>query len=175
MKFISKLSRRERLFFYVSVIAVLLFLLDRFIFSVMLEEIKKIDSDINAMQTELSGDIGILSYQEKITKETEIYGEYLEKEESPEVINRKLQEKVNELASGAGLTVNELKPVSSKDTTKCSVELRVEGEMKNLVNFMYNLNAVSSLLKVEKIDLTPKTIKSAILNIYLTISKTVIP
>jgi hypothetical protein len=39
---------------------------------------------------------------------------------------------------------------------------------------MYNLNTVQSLLKVEKIDLSPKAAKSETLKIYILISKAVV-
>lgn len=171
MKFISKLSRRERLFLYISAIIVLLFLVDKFVFEMMLQKINSIESTVDSTRTGLNEDIRLLSYKDKIIKETEIYSKYLEKEESPEV---KLQELMNTLAIQSELTINEIKPVSSKDANKYLIELKAEGKMKNLVAFLYNLSLVQSLLKVEKMDLGPKTPKSEILNIYLIISKTII-
>jgi hypothetical protein len=150
---------------------ILLLAVDKFIFGVMLQEITKIETKINDINTELKEDIRLLSYKDKIAKETEIYGKYLEKEESPD---SKLQESVNTLAIESELTINELKPVSSKDTSKYSMELGAEGKMKNLVTFLYRLSLAQSLLKVEKMDLAPKTPKSEILKIYLVVSKTII-
>ncbi|MFH0888781.1 MAG: hypothetical protein V1871_06185 [Planctomycetota bacterium] len=171
MKFISKLSRRERLFLYISAIIVLLFMVDKFIFEMMLQKINSIESTVDSTRTGLNEDRRLLSYKDKIIKETEIYSKYLEKEESPEV---KLQELMNTLAIQSELTINEIKPVSSKDANKYLIELKAEGKMKNLVAFLYNLSLVQSLLKVEKMDLGPKTPKSETLNIYLIISKTII-
>ncbi|MFH1230107.1 MAG: hypothetical protein V1709_01280 [Planctomycetota bacterium] len=172
MKFISKLSRRERLFLYISAIIVLLFLVDKFIIGVMWDEIKKKDTEINLVCTGLNEDMVLLSYKDKIIKETETYSKYLEKEESPQV---QLEKLMNTLAIQAELTTNEIKPVSSKDANKYIVELKAEGKMKWLVAFLYNLSLKESFLKVEKMDLGPKTPKSEILNIYLIISKTIIP
>ena len=172
MKFISKLSRRERLFLYISIIIVLLFLVDKFIFETMLQKIYIIETEVESTRTGLNEDIVLLSYKDKIIKETEMYSKYLEKEESPQV---ELEKLMNTLAIQAKLTTNEIKPVSSKDANKYIVELKAEGNMKSLVEFLYNLSLVQSLLKVEKMDLGPKTPKSEILNIYLIISKAIIP
>jgi hypothetical protein len=167
-----KVSRRERLFLYVSAIIIIIFLVDRFIFGIMFDEIGAIETKINLARTELNEDVVLLSYKDKIIKESETYSKYLEKEESPGV---KLQELMNSLAIQSELVTNEIKPVSSKDANKYTVELKAEGKMKNLVAFLYNLSLAQSLLKVDKMDLAPKAPKAEILNIYLIISKTVIP
>lgn len=171
MKFISKLSRRERLFLYISTIIVILFLVDKFIFETMLQKIHTIETEVESTRTGLNEDIVLLSYKDTIIKKTETYSKYLEKEESPEV---KLQELMNTLAIQSELTINEIKPVSSRDANKYLIELKAEGKMKNLVAFLYHLSLIQSLLKVEKMDLGPKTPKSEILNIYLIISKAII-
>jgi len=172
MNFLSKISHRERLFLYIIAIGALLLLVDKFIFGVMLDEIKKIEIEIDSARIELNKDIGFLSCKDAIIKETETYSKYLEKEESPEV---ELQKSMNTLGIQSGLTINGIKPVSSKDANKYIVELKAEGKMKSLVDFLYNLSLVQSLLKVEKMDLSPKAPKSEILTIYLIISKTIIP
>lgn len=172
MKFLSKLSRRERLFLYISVTIVLLFLVDKFIFGMMWDEIKKKQSEIDSVRSEINEDMMFLSSKDKILKETEIYSKYLEKEESPQV---QLEKLMNTLTIQSELTTNEIKPVLSKDANKYIVELKAEGKMKNLVGFLDNLRLVQSCLKVEKMDLSPKAPKSEVLRIYLIISKTIIP
>jgi len=175
MNFLSKLSNRERLFVYIIAISALLLLVDKFIFGVMLDEIKKIEVEIDSVRTELNKDMGFLSCKDTIIKGTETYSKYLEKEESPQVEQKELEKLMDTLAIQSGLTINEKKPVSSKDANKYVVELKAEGKMKSLVAFLYNLSLVQSLLKVEKMDLSPKAPKSEILTIYLIISKTIIP
>lgn len=172
MKFISKLSQRERLLFYISVVIVTLFLVDHFIFNQMIVKIKEIDNQIETLKDELTEYKGILSYKEKIIEEKKIYGKYFEKDENPAL---KLQKTLDTLCIQADLTSPELKLIPSRDTSKYTIELRAEGKMKNLVNFMYNLNIIDSLLKVEKINLVPKAAKSETLTIYIQVSITIIP
>jgi len=170
MKFISKLSQRERMYFYITAVIITLFLVDRFIFSMMLGQINQLDERINVLKNELTDNKMILSYKDKINKESEIYGKYLAKEDNP---NLELQKTVSKLANQSELASPEYKPGALKDK-KYTVLLSAEGTMKKVVNFMYHLNTVQSLLKVEKIDLSPKTAKSETLKIYILISKAVV-
>ncbi len=171
MKFISKLSQRERMYFYITAVIITLFLVDRFIFGMMLGQINQLDERIATLKSELDENKKVISLRDNISKESELYGKYLIKEENPD---RELPKIINTLAIQAKLVNSELKPIVSKDTTRYLVELNAEGTMKDVVNFMYNLNTVQSLLKVEKIDLSPKTAKSEILKIYILISKAVV-
>lgn len=170
MKFISKLSQRERMFFYITAVIITLFLVDRFIFSMMLGQINQLDERINVLKSELIENKNILSSKDNIKKENELYGKYLVKEERPDL---ELSKIINTLAIQSELINSELKPLQSKDTNKYQVELNAEGKMKNVINFMYNLNTVQSLLRVEKIDLSPKAAKSETLKINILISKSV--
>ena len=170
MKFISKLSQRERMYFYITAVIITLFLVDRFIFSMMLGQINQLDERINVLKNELTDNKMILSYKDKINKESEIYEKYLAKEDDPAL---ELQKIVSTLADQSELASPEYKPGALKDN-KYTVLLSAGGTMKKVVNFMYNLNTVQSLLKVEKIDLSPKTAKSETLKIYILISKAVV-
>ena len=170
MKFISKLSQRERMYFYITAVIITLFLVDRFIFSMMLGQINQLDERINVLKNELTDNKMILSYKDKINKESEIYEKYLAKEDDPAL---ELQKIVSTLADQSELASPEYKPGTLKDN-KYTVLLSAGGTMKKVVNFMYNLNTVQSLLKVEKIDLSPKTAKSETLKIYILISKAVV-
>ena len=171
MKFISKLSHRERMYFYITAVIITLFLVDRFIFGMMLGQIAKLDEQIYTFKNELDDNKRVISSKNIITKESELYGRYLAKEENPE---RELPKIINALTIQSNLINSELKPIQSKDSNKFLVELNAEGTMKDVVSFMYNLNTVQSLLKVEKIDISPRAVKSETLKIYILISKAVV-
>lgn len=170
MKFISKLSQRERVFLYIIAAIIAVLLIDRFIFSAMQSQINSLDEKISFLKGELKENKIILSYKDKINKEREIYSKYLAKEDNPGL---ELQKTLSVLVSQAELIAPEYKTVTLKDS-RYAVELSAEGTMKHVVNFIYNLNMVQSLIKVEKIDLAPKTAKSEMLKINTLISKTVV-
>jgi len=171
MKFISKLSQRERMYFYITAVIITLFLVDRFILSTMRGQINQLDERISTLKSELVDNKKVISLRDNIGKESELYGKYLMPEDNPD---RELPKIINTLAIQSKLVNSELKPIASKDTTRYLVELNAEGTMKDVVNFMYHLNTVQSLLKVEKVDLSPKTPKSETLKIYILISKAVV-
>ena len=159
------------MYFYITAVIITLFLVDRFIFGMMLGQINQLDERISTLKDELANDKKIISSKDNINKESELYGKYLAKEENPD---RELPKIINTLAIQSELINSELKPIPSKDGNRYLVELNAEGKMKNIVSFMYNLNMGHSLLKVEKIDLSPKAAKSETLKIYILISKAVV-
>ncbi|MEW6025703.1 MAG: hypothetical protein AB1599_00200 [Planctomycetota bacterium] len=173
MKFFSKLSSRERMFVYITALIIILFVVDKFIFSGMVARIDKLDERIEALTAELSDNKNIIAGKDKISRENEIYGKYLVKEPRPDM---ELSKVVDTLAIQSELGKPELKPVKVKETeaNRFLIEVNAEGTMKNVINFMYNLNASSSLLKVERIDLSPRAAKSDKLKINILISKTVV-
>jgi len=159
------------MYFYITAVIITLFLVDRFIFGMMLGQIAKLDEQIYTFKNELDDNKRVISSKNIITKESELYGRYLAKEENPE---RELPKIINALTIQSNLINSELKPIQSKDSNKFLVELNAEGTMKDVVSFMYNLNTVQSLLKVEKIDISPRAVKSETLKIYILISKAVV-
>lgn len=171
MRFFSKLSQRERTFFYITAVIITLFLVDSFIFNGMITRINELDNKIMALKNELSENKIILSYKDKINKGSKTFGKYLVKEVRPDL---ELSKSVNTLTIQSGLVNPEFKPIQSKDTSKYLIEINAEGKMKDVVNFLYNLNMIQSLLKVERIDLSPKAAKSETLRINVLISKAVV-
>lgn len=161
------------MFFYIATVIIILFLVDSFIFSGMIARISELDNKMRSLKDEVSENKMILSYKDKINKAGEIYGKYLVKESRPDL---ELPKIVNTLAIQSELINPELKPMQSKDkdSGKYFIEINAEGTMKKVVNFMYNLNMGNSLLRVERIDLSPKAAKSETLKITILISKTVV-
>jgi hypothetical protein len=158
------------MFFYIIAMIVTLFLIDHFIFSVMIDKINQLDEKIRTFKGELIENKIILAYKDKINKEREIYGKYLAKEDNPSL---ELQKTVSMLANQAGLAAPEYKAITLRDN-KYGVEVSAEGKMRDVVNFMYNLNTVQSLLKVEKIELSPRAAKLETLKVNILISKSVL-
>jgi hypothetical protein len=171
MKLISKLSDRERLLFYFSVAGVIIFLVYNFIFSVLNAQIEEMDVTITGLRADLQEFAQVMQSKEKINKEFDIYAKYREKDEVGEV---KLQGLVNTLAVQSELNVNELKPVVSKDPAKRNIELVAEGKITGLVNLLYSMQIVQSMLKVEKMDIAVKGPKTDAVKVSLVISKTTV-
>jgi len=171
MKLISRLSDRERLFFLLTLSIIVVFLVYNFLLNPLSQQIDELDTSIITIRTELGDSMAVMQSEKKINKEREIYIKYLEKEEAPEV---KLQGTINMLAVQSGLTINEIKPVRSVDKTKTFVELVAEGKIEGLVQFLYNLGIVQSLLKVEKVDLVAKAPKSDIIKMSVVVSRTIV-
>jgi hypothetical protein len=58
---------------------------------------------------------------------------------------------------------------------KYEVELEIEGEMEQVVNFLYQLNNSPQLLRAEKVALNPKDRDSTTVRAKLNVTKVVMP
>lgn len=66
-------------------------------------------------------------------------------------------------------------PVKSDKVTKVyTVELNAEGELNSLMELVYELEHSEQLLKIERVDMSPKEEKSAILRASLVVSRVVV-
>lgn len=66
-------------------------------------------------------------------------------------------------------------PVKSDKVTKVyTVELNAEGELNSLMELVYELEHSEQLLKIERVDMSPKEEKSAILRATLVVSRVVV-
>jgi Tfp pilus assembly protein PilO len=72
-----------------------------------------------------------------------------------------------------------MKPSGLKEekdnTKKYLVSLSCEGQMEQIMDFMYNVENSRKFLTIEKYQISPKTKESSVINCTMTISKIVIP
>lgn len=77
--------------------------------------------------------------------------------------------------NNASLSDVKPQPVKSDKVTKVySVELNAEGELNSLLELVYELEHSEQLLKIERVDMSPKEEKSAILRTSLVVSRVVV-
>nr|MBP7217054.1 hypothetical protein [Candidatus Omnitrophota bacterium] len=82
---------------------------------------------------------------------------------------------IEELANRSSLYVVDMKPQGVKEekdgTRRYFITLNCEGQMEQIMDFMYNVENSKSLFTIEKYQVGPKSRESSIAQSSLTISK----
>ena len=178
-KFLTKLSKRERAVFYSAVFVVLLLLLDRSIIYPVYSKIKSLNTQIKDKEIGIVKDMRILAQKERIEAEAKKYASYASQTEAEEEAMTAFLKEIEELANKSSLYVVDMKPQGVKEeknkSIKYMITLSCEGQMEQVMNFMYNVENSNSLLTVERYQMGPKTRESSIAQSSMSISKIAVP
>ena len=157
MKFIDKLSARERMFFYLTLTVVGLFLAYRFVITPMLAKISELKDQERQLKEDIESDRIYIMHEKDINIKYDKYSEYLKSPQADAEKMGNLLKIVSGLASNWNLPILNSKPnIEEKDNVKYYVvRLESEGKMSQIVNFLYELNTKKSLIYIEKIELSP--------------------
>lgn len=178
-KFLSRLSKREKNIVYFSALLLLLLILDRIIIYPIYSKIKSLNNEIKAKELSISKNLRIVTQKQRILHETIQYASFLSNPESEEEGMTSLLKVIANIANKNSLYIIDMKPAGLKEDKnnikRYLVNLSCEGQMEQIMDFMYNLENSNELLAVEKYQLNPKSKESSIAQCSMTISKIVIP
>ena len=174
LTFLSRLSRREKIIFYIAVTIVSLTLIDRLLLAPVTQKIDNQASEIENKERGIEKMSFILSQKPRIVAETAKYVKFLSKaRESDEEATTILKE-IESIANDNSMYIVDLKPVGFRDSDevkKYVVTITCEGQMENVFSFMYNIESSPLLLRIERCEIVPKSKESSIASLTLMISK----
>lgn len=172
--FLGRLSKRERAVFYTAAFFVSLVALDRLVISPVITKIKSLDSEIQEKESAIKKSLRILSQKERIEEEAARYASFLERRKSEEEEMTSLLKEVETLANKAAVYLIDMKPAGLKDN-RYAVNVSCEGQMEQVVSFMYNIENSAKLLMIDKYQITPKSRESSVAKVSMAISKLITP
>lgn len=168
-----KLSKREKMVFYLSIALLLAFALERLIFRPLIKKLSNINQEIQLRETKLVKSWRTQGQREQIYQEYKSYEKFTYLSGSDEEISALLLKEIEKLARDAGISLSNIKPRTIDKRTlykEYSTELQVEASMKEIVTFMYSVGNSNLLLNVDKLVLSLKEEKSDILKANMVIS-----
>lgn len=178
MLFINKISKREKTALYLGAGILFLLFLDRFIFSPINRKIARLNQEIKINQTRLANDLRNIQHKDAIISEYNKYKAYVKKAGSDEEETAKTLGEIENVARSSSVYLMDIKPQAPKQTEfykKYSAEVEIEGQMNDIINFLYKLNSSPQLLRTEKVSLTPKEKNSEVAKALILVSKFLIP
>ena len=178
MAFISRLSKRERIIFYATVIAVALVLSDRLILAPILSKIEELNATIRSEEEAIEQSLVIITQEGRIEKESEQYASYLSKPEVEEKIITAFLKEVENLAKQSSVYLIDIKPAGQDadgTSTRYFAKVNFEAQMEQVVNFFHSITNAEELLKIESFEISPKTAGGSVVTCSSSISKAIIP
>lgn len=173
--FLARLSKKEKIIFYIAVFFVSLTVLDRLIISPVFSKIRSLNEAIQEKEANIKKNLRILAQKDRITTESAKYSTFLgdaqEKEE--EQITLVLKE-IESLANKSSVYLVDMKPGNVNEAAgskKITVNLNCEAQMEQLVDFMYNIENSNSLLSIEKYKVIPKSKESSVAKCSISVYK----
>ena len=178
VSFVTKLSKRERTIFYVTIAIVGLGFMDKFILSPIFKKITHLTEVIDEQEKEIRQSMIIVSEEDRIEEETKIYKSYLSASQTEEKAITEFLKEVENIAKQSSVYLVDMKPTAKSEdgaSTKYFVRLNFEAQMEQVMNFFYYVSMFQQLIKIDEYQLRPKTEGSSIISCDLLISKAVVP
>lgn len=174
---VSKLSKREKIIFYVTVFLVFSFVVNRLILHPAFSRIEALDMQIQKQDENIKKSLLILSREDEIMSEYDKYLSYFETEESKVEEPISFLKMVENLAKNSSVELLDIKPSSSQEEDLIKeyfVTLNCEAPMEEIFDFLYSVENSDQLLNVERMLITPKGDGTDIVKCNVYISKVLI-
>jgi len=174
LDFLSRLSHREKLIFYVAAAAVSLTLGDRLLFAPVAQKLETQEAEIESKEAGIKRMSFILSQKDRIVAESAKYIKFLTKAKITEEEATTILKEIETIANDNSMYIVDLKPIGFRDAgemRKYAVTITCEGQMENVFSFIYNIESSPQLLRVERCEMIPKSKESSIASLTLMISK----
>ena len=174
---LSELPKKKRHILYIAVALIIAVFFDRVILQTAKNRIKKLNNGIFIQEMKLQKYLHTLSQEDLVTSEYQKYTEGISQDHSEEEEKLKLLSEIEKIARNASLLLKDIKPGVTKKIglyRKYTIEIEVESEINYLVDFIYQLEKTSRLLRIEDFRLQPKEKKSTILKVQMTITEALI-
>lgn len=175
--FFSKMSKKEKIIFYVAIFFVVAAIFDRLILRIIFNKINSLEESIRAQELRIKKDFKIISQKDVISKQQEQYAQYSSQAKSQEEEISGALKEIEILAGKTQVNLSEIKPTelkAEKLIKRYIVSLSCEGTMEQLINFMFQLEDSKALFSIENYSLASKDKEKGILKASMVISKTVV-
>ena len=175
--FLGRLSKKDKIIFYIAVFIVALLILDRAIISPVFSKIRSLNKELQDKQDNIKKNLRILAQKERILAQGAKYNSLLgdSKINDDEQVTLVLKE-LESLANKSSVYLVDMKPSGIKESGSSKmilINLNCEAQMEQLVDFMYNMENSNNLISIEKYQLTPKTKESSVAKCSISVYKVV--
>jgi len=176
MDFLSRLSKKEKRLFYITVAVVSIVFLDRVVFKPVINKLESFNGKISVEEKKLEKSMLILAQEQAITSEYKKFAENIKQEQSDEEAIAILLSYLEKMANSVSVFILDMKPApveKSEFYKKYAVKIEAEAKISNLTDFIYQLENSPKLLRVSDFRLTPQK-KETVLKINMTVTEVLI-
>ncbi len=175
--FYTHLSRRERWVLSVTALVLGTVLIDRLVVGPVRFQMKLLEIKIRDEETSIKRSLHMLLRKDRIASDAKKFSVYLVPPQKPEEEMTSFLKRIENIAAKSSVSLAYLKPGHTKedrDSQKYIANLECESQMKEMIDFFYEIENSIELLKIEKYDLQPKSSEvGAPVRCTMTVSRTV--
>lgn len=172
--FISKLSKREKIIFYITLFVIFSFVVTRFLLNPAISKIEALDKEIAKEEEDIKKSFLLLSRENEIIAEYDKYSPYFEKPETESVEPISLLKGIESLAQNASVELLDIRPSPAQEDALIKeyfISLNCEAPMDKIFSFLYGIESSEQLLSVERLTVTPREEGTDIVKCNIYISK----
>jgi len=173
----SRLSKRELYVFYISIIIVTAVFFDKIVINPLMDRIKRLNKEIFLQEKRLQKSLYLLSQEEFIISEHKEYTQHVKQTSSDGEEKSRLLAEIEKTARKSFVFLKDVKLDLAEGEgpyKKYTVEIETESKITYLIDFVYQLENSSQLLRVRNFSLSPIEDKSQIVRAQMTITETLI-
>lgn len=177
MKLISRLSKREKLFLYltVGIIAGSFFL--KFILEPLSSLNARLNQQLKVRQSQLRR-LKRFSSGKSVEDDYELALTSIKMAQSPDAEMARLFTEIEKIAEDSGVNILNLRPQEIEDKKfykKFTLELKSEGTSSQILQFVFFIESSALLLKIDRFQLVSTAASKGLLTASLVISRLAIP
>ncbi|MFT7537960.1 MAG: hypothetical protein ACI9F2_000100 [Lysobacterales bacterium] len=175
LKFVEKLSVKEKKIFYIMSVFVLLALFDRAFLGPVVEKVAELDTQIEQQKAEVLRDMKVLSYKDRIIAENELYSKYtVSNIKDDDVVNADFLSLVESVATETSVNLIKSNPVKVEKNDRYAdyyASIDCSGSLESVISFMHTINSSKELLKIVHFSMAPKRGTSNEVNVSMSVVK----
>jgi Tfp pilus assembly protein PilO len=175
---LRNLSKREKFVLSICILLVSVHLGFKFVFLPISNKINNLNNEISKKEIKLKRSYKTLNRQEAVQEAYKRYSDYMKQKETDEQEMSTLLSEIESISKEIDIHISDMKPSRVKVIDFCkkfSVELEAEGFLEDLTKFVYTLQSPPHLLKVERLRLERRSIRTNKLKTFMLISRIRIP
>ncbi|MBU0634428.1 MAG: type 4a pilus biogenesis protein PilO [Candidatus Omnitrophica bacterium] len=173
----KKFSKREKIALSLAVLIVIITFLDRLILNPIINKMKSLKVEVGMLEGEINKNIRILSQRERVERTEKKYAPYAVQASSDEEETANLLKLIENMSQQTSVYIMDLKPAGvTKEAAvkKFMVNIGCEGEMEEILSFMYEIEDADQLLSIGAFTINPKARQSSVVRCQLLIYKVVV-
>jgi len=172
--FLTNLSKRERILFYLTVTVIFLSLLYNFTLKPLGARWRQLNRQILDKEIGLKRNTRYLQQKDNVRSAYSKYAGYIKRKGSDEEEIASLLNEVERQARTPGIHIVNIRPKPIKDLNfykKYILEINCEVTMEECVEFIYNLQKTAQLIRVERLKLISQGKGNPLLKAQMLITK----
>lgn len=168
------MSKKEKIGIMAASLFVFIALFDRLIISPVGKKLNQLNQEIKISEIQLGMSLRNLNQKDAIASQYSKFSQYLKNPGSEEETTASLLSEIEKLARKSNINLSGLRAQQSKDKgfyREYSVEVEAEGTMDAMINFLYQLNVSTQLLRTEKLRFNLKDKNSPLVQASILITR----